>query len=168
MSETTIIVGFDVLKLFVGSWLCVLVLIRVEKGTEPIADLAWSNPVDGVNVPNPALKDVAYRYQPSEAPLHSPVSGQCALSSPATIGGLGCLQHHHLGALQEAPAVVDPHVEPPLLDDHHRWALRTRVFLQERRTDPIRMYWAKVAPHPCCLATHVSRHAPTHLEWEDL
>ena len=38
--------------------------------------------------------------------------------NPAPLG-LGLqFQHHHLGRLQEGPTIMDPHVEPPLLDDH--------------------------------------------------
>ena len=50
--------------------------------------------------------------------LGGAVSPAFASSSSSSSGWHLELQQHHLGFLQEAPAVVDPHVEPPLLDHH--------------------------------------------------
>lgn len=52
----------------------------------------------------------------------SPVLDQGALSGGAVCSssdpwGKG-LQHHHLGLVKETPAIVNPNMEPPLLDDN--------------------------------------------------
>lgn len=51
----------------------------------------------------------------------------CSASGPANKG----LQHHHLGLVEETPAIVDSNMEPPFLDDNRpQRTLWSRLFLR--------------------------------------